>query len=500
MRFGKALFRKMPNEPLNTAILLATFGALMIVSVLFSRASERIGVPVALIFLIIGMAAGSEGVLGIPFDDFAFAFRLGTVALVMILFDGGLNTPLSAIRQGVRPAALLATAGVVGTAALVAVGARLLGLPWEVALLIGAIVSSTDAAAVFAVLRGSGLQLKRRVGITLEMESGLNDPVAIILTMALTANLIAPGALGWGLLINIPLQLAIGGALGVGIGISGRTLLQRFRLSVGGLYPAMTLAIATLAFSIPTIFLGSGFLAVYIAAVIIGNADIPYRSGILRVHDAIAWFGQVTMFLMLGLLAYPSQLLDVLPEGILLGLFLAFVARPAVVFPLLLPFRYPLREMTYVSWVGLRGAVPIILASYPVLSAAPGAQGIFNLVLLMVVVNALVPGGTVPWVTRWLGMESGEPPAPPAVLEMTTMQPVRGEIMSFHVSPALAVSNATLTDLPFPEGAAVMLIVRGDELVPPRGNTELLPGDHVHVFCRPEDRDFLMLMFGRPEE
>ncbi len=490
----------MPNEPLNTAILLATFGTLMVISVLFSRASERIGVPVALLFLVVGMAAGSEGLLRIPFDDFAFAFRLGTVALVMILFDGGLNTPVAAIRLAVRPASVLATIGVIGTAALVACGARLLGLPWPEALLIGAIVSSTDAAAVFSVLRGSGLQLKRRVGLTLEMESGLNDPVAIILTMAFTANLIDPGTLGWGTLANIPLQLAIGTVAGFAVGHAGRFLLQRFRLSVGGLYPAMTLAVATLAFSIPTIFFGSGFLAVYIAAVIIGNANIPYRTGILRVHDAIAWFAQITMFLMLGLLAYPSQLLAVLPEGILLGLFLAFVARPAIVFPLLLPFRYPLREMSYVSWVGLRGAVPIILATFPVLSAAPGSQQIFSIVLLMVVVNALIPGGTVRWVTRWLRMESGEPPAPPAVLEMTTMQPVRGDIMSFHVNAALAVSDVPLADLPFPDGAAVMLIVRGDELVPPRGSTVLRPGDHVHVFCRPEDRDFLMLMFGRPEE
>ncbi len=277
-------------------------------------------------------------------------------------------------------------------------------------------------------------------------------------------------------------------------------MLQRFRLSAGGLYPALTLAIAALAFGIPTIFLGSGFLAVYVAAVIIGNANVPYRTGIIRVHDAIAWFGQITMFLMLGLLAFPSQLLEVLPEGVALGLLLAFVARPAVVFALLLPFRFPLRELTYIAWVGLRGAVPIILATFPVLAGAPGAMTIFNIVLVIVVVNALVPGGTVPWVTRWLGMQSNDPPAPAAVLEMTTMQPVRGEIMSFHVNAALAVSGVPLTDLPFPDGAAVALIVRGDELIPPRGSTVLMPGDHVHVFCRPEDRELLLLMFGRPEE
>ena len=488
-----------PTEPLATALLLATFGVLMGISVLFSRASERFGIPIALIFLAIGMAAGSEGVGGIAFENYQFAFRLGTVALVLILFDGGLNTPLSSVRLAARPAATLATVGVAGTAGVVAWGAHLLGFSWSEAWLLGAVVSSTDAAAVFAVLRGSGLLLKRRVGVTLELESGLNDPTAVILTMALTQNLVTPGTLGPGLLLTIMLELAIGGVVGLAIGYGGRMLLERFRLSVGGLYPALTLALAFLAFGVPTLFHGSGFLSVYVAAVVLGNGTIPYRSGILRVHDALAWFSQIGMFLMLGLLAFPSQLLQVAPVGLAIGLFLAFVARPVVVFLCLLPFRYPLREVLYVGWVGMRGAVPIILATFPVMAQVPSAQRIFDVVLLVVVVNALIPGGTVRWVTRRLGLESDEPPTPQAVLEINSMQPLTGEVMSFFIDPALAVSGVPISELPFPPGAAAMLIVRGYELIPPRGSTVLEPRDHVYVFCRPEDRAFVQLMFGRPE-
>ena len=488
-----------PTEPLATALLLATFGVLMGISVLFSRASERFGIPIALIFLAIGMAAGSEGVGGIAFENYQFAFRLGTVALVLILFDGGLNTPLSSVRLAARPAATLATVGVAGTAGVVAWGAHLLGFSWSEAWLLGAVVSSTDAAAVFAVLRGSGLLLKRRVGVTLELESGLNDPTAVILTMALTQNLVTPGTLGPGLLLTIMLELAIGGVVGLAIGYGGRMLLERFRLSVGGLYPALTLALAFLAFGVPTLFHGSGFLSVYVAAVVLGNGTIPYRSGILRVHDALAWFSQIGMFLMLGLLAFPSQLLQVAPVGLAIGLFLAFVARPVVVFLCLLPFRYPLREVLYVGWVGMRGAVPIILATFPVMAQVPSAQRIFDVVLLVVVVNALIPGGTVRWVTRRLGLESDEPPTPQAVLEINSMQPLTGEVMSFFIDPALAVSGVPISELPFPPGAAAMLVVRGYELIPPRGSTVLEPRDHVYVFCRPEDRAFVQLMFGRPE-
>jgi cell volume regulation protein A len=488
------------TEPFGTALLLATAGLLMGASVLFSRASQRIGVPIVLLFLLIGMAAGSEGIGRIAFDEYRFAFRLGSLALALILFDGGLNTPLSALRRTWAPAGLLATVGVALTALLIAIPAHLWGLAWPQALLLGAVVSSTDAAAVFAVLRGSGLQLKRRVGTTLELESGLNDPVAVILTIALTSNLVRPGEVAAGrLLAEILLQLAVGAAAGVAIGRGGRLLLRRLPLPTGGLYPALTLALALLAFGVTTLLHGSGFLAVYLAGMVLGNGPLPYHAGLLRVHDALAWLAQIGMFLVLGLLVYPSRLVEVAGPGLGLALLLAFVVRPLVVALCLAPFRYPWREVAYIGWVGLRGAVPIVLATYPVLVGAPGADRVFHIVFFIVVANALVPGGTVAWVTRRLGLQKAEPPAPHAVLAIESRLPLEGDLMSFYVDDALVVSGVALEDLDFPEGSSVTLIVRGNRLIPPRGSTRLQPGDHVYVLAQPEDQPLIQLMFGRPE-
>jgi cell volume regulation protein A len=488
-------------EPSATALLLTTCGLLLAVSVVFSRASQRIGVPIALIFLGVGMLAGSEGIGGIPFDDYQFAFRMGSLALALILFDGGLNTPLDMVRRSWAPAGVLATAGVALTAGLVAVPAHLWGLGWPQALLLGAVVSSTDAAAVFAVLRGSGLQLKRRVGVTLEVESGINDPVAVILTTTLTANLLRPGELtGLAVGFEIVVQLVMGAVVGAGVGYGGRDLLRRLQLPTGGLYPAMTLALALLAYGVATLVHGSGFLSVYLAGLILGNGPLPYRAGLLRVHDALAWLSQIGMFLLLGLLVFPSELPEVAPLGLGLALLLAVVIRPLAVALCLIPFRYPREETLFIGWVGLRGAVPIVLATFPVLAGAPGGDRIFHLVFFIVVMNAIIPGATVAWVTRRLGLQSSVPPAPQAVLAIESRLPLKGELMSFYIDEALVVTGVSLAELDFPEGASVALIVRGDRLVPPKGSTTLRPGDHVYVIAQQEDRGLIQLIFGRPEE
>jgi cell volume regulation protein A len=491
----------MSNEPHATALLLATCGLLLGVSVVFSRASQRTGVPIALLFLVVGMLAGSEGLGRIEFDDYQFAFRVGVLALALILFDGGLNTPLSAVRKAAAPAGVLATVGVAGTATLIAVAAHALGLGWGGALLLGAVVSSTDAAAVFAVLRGSGLQLKRRLGVTLEVESGINDPVSVILTTVLTQNLVTPGsAAGLRIPFEVGLQLVMGAAVGAGVGYGGRYLLSKLSLPSGGLYPVLTLSLGLLAFGVATLSRGSGFLAVYLAGLLLGNGPLPYRSGLLRVHDALAWLSQVGMFLILGLLVYPSRLLDAAGVGLAIAVLLAFLVRPLVVALCLLPFRYPRKEVLYIGWVGLRGAIPIVLATFPVLAGAPGAERLFDIVFFIVVANALVPGATVAWVTRKLGLQTKEPPAPQAVLAIESRQPLQGELMSFYIDEALVVAGMPLEELPLPEGAAVTLIVRKNTLVPPKPSTTLQPGDHVHVIAPPEDRGFIQLMFGRPEE
>ena len=487
-------------EPNTTALLLAVAGALLAASVLFSRASGRIGVPVVLIFLVIGVLAGEQGLLGIRFDNYEFAFRIGTTALVLILFDGGINTPVSSLQVGLRPALVLATIGVAGVAGAVACGARLLGLDWSHALLVGAIVSSTDAAAVFSMLRSTGLHLRKRVGSTLELESGLNDPMAVILTMAATDAVASGAGFGWNMLLDVLIQLGEGGGLGLLFGLAGRWLLRRVRVPASGLYPVLTVAFAFFVFGVTTLLLGSGFLAVYVSAAVLGNGPLPYRTGVLRVHDSVAWLSQVVMFLLLGLLITPSELVGVGGTGLLLGLFIAFVGRPIVVAPILYLFRFTPREIVYMSWVGLRGAVPIILATIPIMARVPYAETVFNLIFFVVVVGAIVPGATVQRVTRWLGVEAPEPPPASAVLEITSMQQLNGDVLAFYVDTASAVAHSAISDLPFPEGAAVMLLVRGNELVAARGPTRLEPGDHVYVFCRPEDRPFVQLMFGRSEE
>ncbi len=487
-------------EPNATALLLTTCGLLLAVSVVFSRASQRAGVPIALLFLLIGIVAGSEGLGGIAFEDYRFAFRLGAIALALILFDGGLSTPVGAVRKVWAPAGLLATLGVVLVSGLVAAAGRLLGLDWREALLIGAVVSSTDAAAVFAVLRGSGLHLKRRVGLTLEVESGANDPMAVILTTTLTQNLLHPEHLSLlAITGEIALHLVVGGVVGLGIGYGGRLLLARLHLTSGGLYPALTLAVAFLAFGMATLALGSGFLAVYVAGLVLGNGPLPFRAGLLRVHDALAWLGQIGMFLILGLLVSPTRLLEVAVIGLALSLVLAIVIRPAVVAVLLLPFRYPAREQLFIGWTGLRGAVPIVLATFPVLAGAPGAGRIFDLVFFIVVASAVVPGATIAWAARRLGLHAPEPPAPQAVLAVESRMPLRGELLSFYIDEAVAVAGVALEELEFPEGAAVALIVRGDALIPAKGTTVLEPGDHAYVIAQREDLPLIRLMFGRAE-
>jgi cell volume regulation protein A len=485
------------NELATTAVALALLGLLMGLSVVASRAAGRASVPLALLFLGIGMLAGSEGVGGIAFESYPLAFRLGTVTLVLILFDGGLGASYATVKRVLVPATVLATVGVVATALLVALAARLCRFGWNEALLLGAIVSSTDAAAVFSVLRSSRIELSKRVSATLELESGLNDPVAVILTVALTASQAGHSASGARLAVDIVVQLVVGGAGGVATGLAGRFLLRRARPAAAGLLPVLTIALAFVAYGATTLVHGSGFLATYVAALVLGNGPLPYRSGLLRVHDAIAWLGQVVMFLVLGLLSFPSRLLAVWPIGLALGLALALLARPLAAALCLLPFRFTTREIGFVGWVGLRGAVPIILAIFPVLAGAPAAHHLFDVVFFVVVVNSIIPGSTVRQAARLFGVQVRGTPPPSAMLEIASTLPLRSDVISFYLEGPSLVTGARIADIPFPADAAIMLIVRAEELIAPRGATVLQLRDHVFIFCRPEDRATIDLLFGR---
>lgn len=406
------------TEPIGSAIILAAFGLLLTIAVSLSRASARLGLPLALGFLLIGWLAGSEGIGGIPFEDYHLTYQIGTTALVLILFDGGLNTPTAAVRHAMGPAALLATLGVGLTALITAGAAHLFGMSWPISFLLGAIVASTDAAAVFSVLAASGTHLKRRVAHLLEVESGLNDPMAVILTTALTTNLLRPGSETFlSIVTEVVIELAIGGAVGWAIGQLARWRIGKIRLPAPGLYPAFTLGIACLAYGVTTLIHGSGFLAVYVAAVVLGNGELPYATGVRRVHDGLGWLSQVVMFLLLGMLAFPSRLMPVIGLGFAVALVLVFVARPIAVAICLAPFGYSRSETMYVGWVGLRGAVPIVLATIPVMQGAPGSRVLFDVVFFIILVGSLLPGATVPWVTRKLRLQSSGA-APTTIIAM----------------------------------------------------------------------------------
>jgi cell volume regulation protein A len=487
-------------EPLATGLALAVLGALLIVAVLAGPLSQRTGVPALAIFLALGMLAGSEGLGRIPFDDYGLAFRLGVVALVLILFDGGLNTPHAAFRRALGPAVALATVAVVLTAVIVAGVGVLLGLPLPIAVLVGAVVSSTDAAAVFSVLRGSGVRLDEKTGTVLEVESGLNDPMAVLLTMAATEAIVVGRIDGGATATLLATQTAGGLAGGVILGWGGRWLLQRVRLPAAGLYPVLTVGLAFTAFGLPTMTNGSGFLAVYLAAVILAAGALPYRAGVRRVHDALAWLAQILMFLMLGLLVFPSRLLPSLSVGLGLALALALVARPLAVGLVLWPFSFAPRERLFIAWVGLRGAVPIILATYPALRGLPEGDAVFHLVFFVVVANAVLPGSTVAWIGRRLGVAHSTPPVPPASVELISLADYQGQFVWYSIRRASAVAGAMVRDLPLPSGCVLTLILRGDDVIAARGATTLEPGDHVCVFVTPADRPLLDLLFGRPDD
>lgn len=487
-----------PLEPLtNTGLLLLVVGTLLLVAVATSPLSGRFGIPSLLLFLAIGIAAGSEGVMRIPFEDHALAFRIGTIALVLILFDGGLNAPVGMMRSTLAPAAVLATVGVALTALIVAGAAFALGVPAPIALLLGAVVSSTDAAAVFSVMRAGAVRLKAWTASVLELESGFNDPMAVLLTVILTEAIVSSVSTGE-VARTALLQFGVGLASGAALGVGGSVVLHRLPLPVAGLYPVLTTAIAFTTYGVATALSGSGFLAVYIAALLITRRKPPYSAGIRRVHDALAWLSQLVMFLTLGLLVFPSRLIPLAPLGLGLALILAIVARPLAVLLCVLPFRSAWRDRTFVSWVGLRGAVPIVLAIYPVLREVPGGDQIFHLVFFAVLVNGFVPGATVAWAARLLGQAHPSPPPPPARLELISLKDYEGTFRWYLVATASAVSGAAIRDLQLPGGSLVLLLLRGDEIRAARGDSVLHPGDYVCVFAARGEATYIDLIFGQP--
>ncbi len=481
--------------------LLLLAAILILFGVLSSKLSARLGLPVLVLFLLTGMLAGENGIGGIAFDNAVAAHALGTLALAMILFDGGLQTPISSIKMVWKPASLLATVGVIVTATIAGLAAAwMLGLPILEGMLLGAIVGSTDAAAVFSLLRNAGIHINKRLKSVLEIESASNDPMAIFLTVGLLEILVNGLPLGWGLLQLFVMQMGIGALVGLGTGWAVLKLLHRIKLVASGLYPVLVTAGGLLAYGIAANLGGSGFLAIFIAGVMIGNQKFLFQRSTFLFMDGLAWLGQITMFVVLGLLVHPASLLEVWFEGLVIAVVLVLIARPFAVAPLMKLFGFSLRETALVSWVGLRGSVPIILAIFPLLFGLPNAPLIFNVVFFVVLISATVQGSTLPLVARKLGLTEKPPAAPAATLEISALQDVDAEIVKYTLGNDTRAAGRLLSQMALPEGVVVAMITRGASVIPPRGSTTLEPGDHLFVVLKPENLAFVNCVFSQALE
>jgi len=441
----------------DTLILIT--GVLLLLGIASSKLSARMGVPVLVLFLLLGMLAGSEGLGGIEFEDYRLAHGIGTVALALILFDGGLSTSLAAMRVVWQPAIILATWGVLLTAIITGLAASwILPLTPLEGMLLGSIVGSTDAAAVFGVLRSGGIGLPKRIASVLEVESASNDPMAIFLTIGCIQVLLGNVGLGPGLLGLLVSQMLIGGLCGAAGGFVGGCVVNRIELGASGLYPVLISAFCLLTYGLAAQFGGSGFLAVYLAGVVIGNRPLVFQRGIRLFHDAMAWLSQIVMFVVLGLLCFPSRLLTVAGPAILISVVLIFVARPVAVLLSVIPFRFTWRELTFLSWVGLKGAVPITLATFPLMLATPEhpmhAGMLFDTVFFIVVVSAVVQGMSLTPMARWLGLEQPRVPEPPVALEISSLRHVDGEVVDYAIEADSRVAGRLVRDLALPEGVS----------------------------------------------
>ncbi|NGO70477.1 potassium/proton antiporter [Streptomyces boncukensis] len=474
----------MTVDSLNQLLLFSAL--VLLVSVAAVRLSSRTGLPSLLAYLAIGIAIGQDGI-GFSFSDAELTQVLGYAALVVILAEGGLSTRWSDIRPAVPAAAVLSTFGVGVSVAVTALAAHyLVGLEWQAALLMGAVVSSTDAAAVFSVLRR--VPLPKRLSGVLEAESGFNDAPVVLLVV--TFSELGDGTQSpWYLLLGeIALQLAIGLLAGLVVGKLGELGLRRVALPASGLYPIAVLALCVLAYAGGALAYGSGFLAVYVAALILGNGKLPHRPAVRGFADGMAWIAQIGLFVLLGLLVTPHELLKDFWPAMVIGLALSLLARPLSVLLCLQPFPLRARDKALLSWAGLRGAVPIVLATIPMVADVEGSQRIFNIVFVLVVVFTAVQGPTLPWLARTLRL--GDPSgAEDLDIESAPLERLRGHLLSVSIPDASQMHGVEVTELRLPPGAAVTLVVRDGASFVPLPTTVLRHGDELLVVATDEVRD-----------
>jgi len=472
----------------HNAELILIVGALLAAGIAAALVADRVRVPGLLLFLGLGMLLGSEGIGGIKFDDAAAAQTAGTIGLVLILFEGGLTAGWHEIRPVLGTAIGLATVGTFLTA--MATGAAaiwIFDLSTLQGLILGAAVAATDSAAIFAVLRGS--RLERRLARTLEGESGMNDPVALLLVIGFGEWIADPSYGATDMALSFVVKLTLGAALGLAIGWIARRAVARVDLPTQGLYPVATLATAAISYGIAEVAGGSGFLAVYVTALVLGTGSLPARSTVVAFHQGLSWLVQIGLFFLLGLLVFPAQLWGVAGKGLLLSILLIFVARPLATMLVTQPSRLNLRERTMLSWAGLRGAIPIWLATFPVVAGVAEANLIFDVVFFIVVTSTLIQGATVEPLAGWLGVTSTESALPQPVADVGMVRELGGELIAWRVREGDAAAGLFVRELGLPREALVHLIVRDGRAIAPRGSTRVEPGDELHLLVQEAQRE-----------